>query len=583
MAIKLLEDSLINKIAAGEVIERPSSIVKELIENSLDAGAEHILIRVENAGMDSIEVADDGIGMSREDIAMAFLRHATSKIDSEDDLFKIMTMGFRGEALPSIASVSRIDIYTSLADGEGTHGIIDAGIVEKLYDYPCPKGTNIIVRDLFYNTPVRRKFLKSPVSEGNHIYDVVTKYALARPDISFTYASGQKTYFKTPGNNSLWDTAFTLYGKDFVKPLLEISYSSEKYSLTGLISPPEIKRVNRKNQFFFVNQRPIRSPMLYKAIDNAYQGLLLSHEYPVIFLFLQLPLDEIDVNVHPQKSEIRFENEQEVFRLVSNVLRDYVQNRDYQMTITSKAFVPGNYSCTEKTVADLTKNKHKQFINEASLDFIIPETPGLRENPSSWAKMSVQSEFIIDESRWFKVIGQCMQSYILFEMDNSLYLMDQHAAHERIIYEQLQKQYASQSIDSQTIAFPQEISLPASRMEIMENNMDFLAYMGFEVQPMGPESAVLRGAPAIFKGNEIDILIDLLDLLSTGEQVNINNKAMTLMSCKRAIKAGQCLSLMEMERIITDLFQVENYQNCPHGRPTLLKMSRAELDRMFKR
>ncbi|NLB51885.1 MAG: DNA mismatch repair endonuclease MutL [Syntrophomonadaceae bacterium] len=322
MAIKLLSDEVINKIAAGEVIERPASIVKELIENSIDAGASLINVRILNGGIDEIQVEDNGAGIEHDQLTTAFLRHATSKLAREEDLYAIGTMGFRGEALPSIASVSRIELYTKTYAAAGSKCLVEGGMIKKLERYPTAEGTKIIIRDLFYNTPVRKTFLKSPVSEGNNIYDTVCKYALAYPEISFVFDNQKKTQFKTPGNGILRDTVFTLFGSDMNQFLIEVDEKGSQFSLQGLISKPEYKRNNRKLGFFFVNKRPVKSPILNRAMDNAYRGLLVSREFPVFFLSLTAVPESIDVNIHPQKSEVRFRDEQTVIRFVSGVVKN---------------------------------------------------------------------------------------------------------------------------------------------------------------------------------------------------------------------------------------------------------------------
>jgi DNA mismatch repair protein MutL len=302
MTIRLLDESLINQIAAGEVIERPASIVKELVENSLDAGSTRITVNIGNSGLDTIEVEDNGTGMTGDDLPLAFLRHATSKIKNELDLFKIRSMGFRGEALPSIASVSRIQIISRTEDTEGVCAFLEAGQIIKMEPCAHTRGTRIVVSDLFYNTPVRKKFLKSPVGESRHIYDMVCRYALARPDVSFSFVNEKKTVFKTPGNNSLRDTLTAIYGRDYLQHLVDIRHQGSTLSLAGLVSTPELTRTNRRNQIFFVNRRPVRTPLLFRALDEGYKGLLISRQQPVVILNLSVPAESVDVNVHPQKN-----------------------------------------------------------------------------------------------------------------------------------------------------------------------------------------------------------------------------------------------------------------------------------------
>jgi len=576
MAIKLLDDNLINKIAAGEVIEKPASIVKELVENCIDAGSTRISVRVFNAGIDRIEVEDDGEGISYAELPLAFLRHATSKISTEKDLFDISTLGFRGEALPSIASVSRIEIYTKREDDEGVYAIIEDGQILDIQAYPCARGTKIIVKDLFYNTPVRKKFLKSPVSEGRHVYNIMCKYSLSRPDISFTFSNDRKTFFKTPGNGKLGDVLVAIYGHDFTRGLVDISFQGEKYSLSGFISTPEVRRLNRKNQLFFINNRPIHSPLLYKAVDNAYKGILLNREHPIVFLAFSVPKDSIDVNIHPQKNELRFMDEKVIFKIVYDVLKEKLDGLDYRMSDTSSSLnldisYPASSSAEEKHAA----------VYEQSLADLEPD---FRINKSINKHFSISEPGLIEVTeKKYNIIGQCLDSYILFEKDDSLWIVDQHAAHERIMFSRLQNLYLSENETSQVLALPLVIELSAERIDLLEKHREFFIELGFELEQIGHNSVAVRAAPALVSGNEIDILNDLLDILQDNSKPDLKNEAMIMMSCKKAIKAGTVLSLKEMETIIEELFNVEGYKNCPHGRPTIIKVSHKDMDKMFKR
>ncbi|MDD4562906.1 MAG: DNA mismatch repair endonuclease MutL [Syntrophomonadaceae bacterium] len=577
MSIKPLDDNLINKIAAGEVIERPASVVKELIENSIDASATIIAVNINRGGIDRIEVEDNGQGMEAEDIPLAFQRHATSKISSLEDLFNINTMGFRGEALPSIASVSRIDLYSQKEGSVGAFASLEGGRFLKAENRPGPVGTRIVVSDLFFNTPARRSFLKSAVTEGNHVYDLLRKYALSRPDISFSFSNDKKQFFKTPGNGSLKDTVLCVYGRDFASYLIDVAYMGEQYTIEGLISTPELRRTNRKNQYFFVNHRPVRSVLLYKAVDQAYQGFLLSREQPAIILSLKIPPDSVDVNVHPQKNEVRFKDEKSVFRIVYAVLKEALEQVDFR---------PLNYSPLKQDsyppVSQL--QHHNRAVYETGMGFDFDVLPSSGTVPlqllSERRTEPQEGESAAGE---FRIIGQCLNSYILLEMNQALYLVDQHAAHERIMYNHLKEMYNTGKEVTQPLAVPLALELSPQQINIIENHNDFFADLGVELDVISPDTALIRATPGDVPGQELELVNELLELWQDNTLPDIKEEAIKTLACKKAIKAGEGLYLQEMEIIITKLLSSEDYKNCPHGRPTIIKMSHAELDRLFKR
>ncbi|WP_054696977.1 DNA mismatch repair endonuclease MutL [Syntrophomonas palmitatica] len=579
MTIQLLSDSLINKIAAGEVIEKPASVIKELVENSLDAGATAVKVSIKNGGLDLIEVEDDGQGMSFEEIPLAFLRHATSKINKEEDLYNIHTMGFRGEALPSIASVSRVELYTKTVNHDGVHARLEGGRMDEHEYHACPEGTRLIVRELFFNTPARKKFIKSPVSEGNQVYDLITRYALARPEVCFSFNNEKRTYFKTPGNGSLRDTVISIYGSDFASHLLDISYISPSASLTGLIGRPELVRANRRQEMLFVNQRPVRSALLYRAVEAAYAGFLLAREFPVVILTLQLPPDSVDVNVHPQKSEVRFQDEKAVFQIVQGVLKDALVSADSRPgEYIFKQPISYNYMPSPPSAAPLFREQNV-FQNSSgfeqsrptafnSIDYIgLPHNEALEVLPG-------------DE---LKIIGQVLNSYIVIEHQDALWLVDQHAAHERILYSYLIGSASAGEEAAQILAIPLSIELSSREMETVEQHREVFAAMGFHLESLGPNTLVIRSVPTVVAGNEEEILREVLEMLTTKRDPDIKQRAVTMMACKKAIKAGEVLRHYEMEKLLIDLLRVPDYKNCPHGRPTMVKLDHHDLDRMFKR
>lgn len=582
MPIKLLDDILINKIAAGEVVERPASIVKELVENAIDAGAGKIEVNIEQGGIDRIEVEDDGLGIAPDELLLAFQRHATSKISQENDLAYIATMGFRGEALPSIASVSKIEVFTAQSDGKGMQARIEGGTLLHTTPAACPRGTRIIVSDIFYNTPARRQFLKTPVTEGNNVHDIMTKLALSRPDISFKFSSQHKTYFKTPGRGNLLDTVLSIYGQDFCRNLLPVEYQGDNYSLSGLVSSPELTRINRKNQLFFVNTRAIRSPLLYRAIDQAYRGLLVSREFPAALLFLTMPAGEVDVNVHPQKTEIRFRDEKAIFRLVVDVIRDQLNQLDYRFDFREQ---PAAICESERSPEPMTQPRpelshgflyfdQKTSAGSASSAMISP-APHAREIPKEMESASWQQEY--------KIVGQYLNAYILVEKNEELLLVDQHAAHERINYERLKSKADTANDLAQNLGFPISLHLPVKSLQAVEKKITTLAELGFSLDMIGPEEVVLRSAPWAARGREVEVFSEILQLFEEGRTADPLDESYKLMACKKSIKAGEVLTYAEMETLMAELFQLHDYKHCPHGRPTLLSITRAEMDRHFKR
>jgi len=576
MKIHLLDEHLINKIAAGEVIERPASVVKELIDNALDAQATRIEINYVNGGIDIIEVEDNGHGMEEGDLPLAFMRHATSKIALEADLHNILTMGFRGEALPSIASVARVEIFTCPPDNTGMYAFFEGGVHKAMETASCPPGTRIKVRDLFFNTPARRKFLKSPVTESNHIHDLVCRYALAWPEVSFTLKNNRKIYFKTPGNGSIRDAATAVYGSEFVKTLLDISYTGSSYKVEGMISPPEVTRQNRRSQLLFVNKRPVRSSLLYKAIDTAYQGLLLSREYPIVILNLTVPPDMVDVNVHPQKWEVRFADEKQVFNLIKELIADRLSRHDRSALIawdkprhSFNAFAsrPVSHTAVDYATGEL-------LLNEPAAIEPLYTGHHLDISPAPAASPEISSPV--------KVLGQLLQSYILVETGDGLWIIDQHAAHERILFNRLHQQY-QQAIPSSDLLFPITLNISTRQADILDREREKLEMLGFVFDRVGPASILIRQAPSQIQGQEGEVIMEFLDLLENENPSDFRREAMIRIACRQAIKAGDYMSVSEMQALVKDLISQEDYQHCPHGRPTLMKIGQNDLERMFKR
>lgn len=573
MSIKLLDESLINKIAAGEVVERPASVVKELLENSLDAGASRIEVRIAGGGIEFIEISDDGLGISEADLPLAFLRHATSKISGEEDLFQITTMGFRGEALPSIASVSRMEIFTRYGEEPGMYMRIEGGRVVSRKQQPVPSGTRIIVRDLFFNTPARKKFLRTAVSEGNQVYDLICRYALARPEVSFTFSNDKRTFFKTPGSESLADAVLTVWSREIRQHLLEVNSSFGNYGLRGLVSSAELHRQSRKNQLFFVNRRPVKSPLVFKALDLAYQGMLLAREQPLAILHLTLPEEEVDVNVHPQKNEVRFRDEKRVFSTLVDGLREVLGQMKVGMNLSLRDGPAPNYA----RIKDQERTLYPK--SQPGIPFLWKETI-IKEEDNREAGSSPAVRPAAYTEGEFRIIGQCLDSYILLEKEQALWMVDQHAAHERIMYQRIKNSLRAQP--GQILAIPLAVEFSRGQMTNMENRLDKLEKLGFKLEPLGPSSMLIREAPPLLAGREIEVLLELSELPDKDSE-GYEHDAITTMACKRAIKSGTALLEAEMASIVRELWTVPDYRFCPHGRPTMINLSKTDLDRIFKR
>lgn len=587
MTIHLLDEHLINKIAAGEVIERPASVVKELVENSIDAGSTRIIVNIAGGGVDRIEVEDNGEGIAVQEVPQALLRHATSKLEDEEDLFTIHTMGFRGEALPSIASISQMEIHTQQENSSGCRLEVDGGVIQIMHPYLGTTGTRIVVNNLFFNTPVRKNFLKTAVSEQSHIYDIMSKLALSRPDISFSFSSEKKLYFKTPGNGSLRDVLIAINGRDFADQFIDLSITGEKYAAYGLVSKADFHRVNRKHQIFFVNNRLIKSPMLSRAVDEGYKGLLLAREYPGVIIFLKVDHGDVDINVHPQKTEVRFRDESAVFRLLSRGISDTVNGLVHTMDSTLAGTNPQPLQTNPAGRAYSYQNSYRperlsfqepERVSESGQRF-RPEL--LAENPP--LQSDSRQVVPVEEQAPFRIIGQCFDSYILTELEGRLWMVDQHAAHERIMYTQQKEISSAGAAESQILAVPLTMELSAAQMDAVEQNEALFTEMGLFVDAIGPETIVIRSSPTSLQGQEHELVMEMLEMIEENKMADYKEKALCMIACKQAVKAGQRLNYREMEQIMHDLLTVDDFMHCPHGRPTFIEITHADLNRRFKR
>jgi len=579
MPIRLLSPEVASQIAAGEVIERPASVVKELVENSLDASARAVTVTVQEAGRKLIEIADDGTGIPASELELALSRHATSKLSRADQLFSIGTLGFRGEALASIGSVSRLTLTSRVADSDsGARLKVEGGINGKLEKIGAPVGTVIRVEDLFYNVPARLKFLKTDSTERRAIDGLLTRYALAYPHVRFKLTEDKSVTLQTSGDGDRRAILAALYGVEVAKQMIEVSMDEEGLNLTGFISPTALTRSNRKDITFFVNGRWVSDTPLTTALIQAYHTLLMVGRYPMAALFLEITPEDVDVNVHPAKAEVRFKNQDRVFSFVQRAAR---------RTLLAYAPVPsvapvlwgGSQSVPSRQVgldwsmAGEESQKSNVESQPSANETAHPSTPDLR--PSTF------------DMPLLRLIGQIGQTYIVAEGPDGLYLIDQHAAHERVLFEKLMAQHDQRKIPSQSLLTPAIVQLPPAQSKLLEGQLPALQHFGFDVEEFGGNSFQVRAIPTLFAGADpASALRALVEDFEEDESPLQNEIEAKLAGrvCKRlAVKAGQTLSTDEQRALLNDLEACESPRTCPHGRPTMIHLSVDMLERQFGR
>jgi len=601
--IRILEPGTVNKIAAGEVIERPASVIRELVENSIDAGATKILIEVAEGGKRLIKVADDGCGMDRDDAVLAFEKHATSKISDAEDLDNITTLGFRGEALCSIASVARsVTLKTKTKSdnptASGTHIQIEAGVVKGVKDTGCPLGTTIEVRDLFYNVPARRKYMKSARAELARITDLVTSYAIINHHMSFELFSGKKTIFKSVRSNSWNDAILRILGNDVARGLIPIETRSDHVTISGVVGKHIFTRSSPDWVMIYVNGRKVRSRAMARAVAEAYRTLIPRGRHPIAVISLQVDPAQVDVNVHPAKREVRFLREEELARVVTDAVCEVLQSVEgtetspEQVKALQKSLEPDNgvYEGTEETGSDKGAGS-----SEKTQDLISSEgemTKRSREIQKSLPFAAIEpkdvSKLDLENSKMgLRVLGQILKLYIVAEGSEGLVLVDQHAAAERVKYERLQKKHRTGMI-SQELIEPLNLELSPREQVMLEDRAPLLEEMGFEIVPFGGNAYNVRSVPAI--GTKLerpeavhDILRDLFSLGKVSIDATTRDDVLKLLACRGSIKAGHEMTWKEMQQLLRDLSGCENPKTCPHGRPTMVTISPAQLEKIFKR
>lgn len=665
--IQVLDHATIDKIAAGEVVERPASIAKELVENAIDAGAKSITVEIKEGGISFLRVTDNGSGISGDQVEVAFLRHATSKINKAEDLDYIETLGFRGEALASIAAVSMVEMITKVADDlTGTRFVIEGGIPVSKEEVGAPDGTTMIIRNVFYNVPARKKFLKKALTEGSYIADLMEHMAMSHPDISFRFIQNGQVKFSTAGNGNLKEVIYRIFGKEFSEHMKEISFSDERIGMEvkGYIGEPTLNRSNRNYELFFINNRYIKSELFSKALEEGYQNYMMQHRFPVCVLHIFFAPGAVDVNVHPTKMEVRISHGEDVYSIFADAIQNTLSNQemiprvklveeeDKRPEPVQKSLIPEIFelhrmgdvskdkehqsigyqsnkvqaSKTVKSVAssfshsfvnedddvyvtdtkdsdhviadetkvdNKTKSKENDSLIETFIDTAETETnvESLQLEPSKLEseQLSLFEEKIVsqDSRKEYVIVGQIFKTYWLVTFKDELLIIDQHAAHEKVKYERFMKQLLDGNVPSQVISPAIVVSLARTEAEIVEAYADHFVKLGFGIESFGGNEYSLSSVPLELYGNKpeelfLDILEDLKNDRTLQKPETIRNRIAT-MACKSAVKGNSNLSFAEMEVLLDELMTLDNPYHCPHGRPTIIRMSKNELEKKFKR
>lgn len=594
--IRLLDQNTIDKIAAGEVIERPAAVVKELVENAIDSGANAITIEIKQGGISFIRITDNGCGIPKDQIPLAFQRHATSKISTIEDLLQVKSLGFRGEALSSIAAVSQVELITKDADSIiGCRYEVHGGTEITNEEIGCPDGTTFIMRNLFYNTPARGKFLKTNATEGGYISDVVLHFILSHPEIRFKFIWDGKIKIQTSGNGNVKDNIYNQYGPDITKALLPVEVSQNGMTLTGFIGKPELSRGTRSFMNYYINGRHIKSPVIQKGIEAAYQGFTMTNRFPFTALFLKIDSSCLDVNVHPSKMEVRFTNQEEVFELFRTGLHEILK----QATLIPKVSLGKD---------EPTKKAEKKLLEPPVRTPEIPKTPEpfetkrTAQTPVStvtrkvpvvpvikYEQQSLFQEQLLQEEDAvrFRLIGQVFGTFWLIEYKDELLIIDQHAAHEKVLYEELMKELSENHVYSQNLLAPVVLTLTHREKEVLVSYQEAFTTLGFEIEEFGGDEYAVKAVPSHFlhlASRELfySILDELLENPQGGKTELITDRCASI-SCKAAVKGNHTLSFSEAEKLIEKMLRAEEPYHCPHGRPTTISMTKKEFEKKFKR
>ena len=648
--IQVLDQITIDKIAAGEVIERPASVVKELVENAIDAGASSVTVDIKEGGISLIRIADNGCGIPKEEVRPAFLRHSTSKIRRVEDLFQVSSLGFRGEALSSIAAIAMVELITKTAEAEaGVRCCMEGGVQKKLEETAAPDGTTFLVRSLFYNTPARRKFLKSPMTEAGYISDLMERMALSHPEVSFQFINNGQTKLHTSGNHNLKDVIYHIYGREVAANLAEIHAVRGDVEITGFIGKPVISRGNRAYENYFINGRYIKSSLISRGIEDAYRTFLMQHKYPFTALHFAMDGQLLDVNVHPTKMELRFSNQEELYEFVRETVRQGLSGRELIPEVKLVREMPKTKAVQEKKAEPAVpldgpgfspvpvlespgqKPEQKQMSQgpqpkpvcasqERSLEYFLAQmqkrvTAEFQENvirergsygekepkrvPAPAAKSPKEPKEEARQMELFetgllnpaskseiRMIGQLFETYWLVQFEDKFYMIDQHAAHEKVLYERTVKELETKEITSQMVSPPLVLTLTMQEAQRLEEYRDCFRRLGFEIEPFGGRDYAVSAVPGnLFGIAEKDLFLEVLGGL---EQAGSRDSGLVLekiasMSCKAAVKGCQRMSTAEAYALIEELLTLENPYNCPHGRPTIISMTKQEIEKKFKR
>ncbi len=646
--IRVLDKETIDKIAAGEVVERPASVVKELVENAMDAGATSITVEIKDGGIRLMRITDNGSGIDKNQLRTAFLRHATSKIETAEDLNRIVSLGFRGEALSSIAAVAQVEVITKTAESlTGNRMVIEGGVEKSFEEVGAPEGTTFLVRNLFFNTPARRKFLKQPATEGGYIVDLMEHMALSRPDISFKFIVGNQTKFYTSGNGELKEVIYRVYGRDISSQVLPIDFEENGFSIKGYLGSPMLVRSNRNHEIYFLNGRFIRSQVLSKAIEEGYSQYLMQHKFPFCVLHMTIEdKSQVDVNVHPTKMEVRISDASAVYQMISTAIAHCLKSKEMipetdlpapketvgkkenatlRSAVTCASQVPHRnthevgrrYGTKELEIMTATLSESREAVKESVSNqgesklpkekeqkVSVPEPFEVRRlqtfavREESQYGVAAEAEYkqetlfdtkvLVEENRMkYRLIGQVFDTFWLLQFEDKLFIIDQHAAHEKVKYERFMKRYHEKDMVTQNLMPPIIVSLSGQEESVLKEYEENFRELGFEIEAFGGNEYALRAVPVDLYGcNEKEMFLEVLDELSeVGPRaaLKVVEEKIASMSCKAAVKGNNRLSREEAEKLIDELLTLENPYNCPHGRPTIITMSKYEMEKRFKR
>lgn len=637
--IRVLDSATIDKIAAGEVVERPASVVKEVVENAIDAGADAVTVEIKEGGISMIRVTDNGAGIEKSQIENAFKRHATSKIRTVEDLVGVTSLGFRGEALSSIAAVAQVELITKTKDElTGSHYTVEGGKSGNMEEIGAPDGTTMLIRNLFFNTPPRRKFLKTAATEGGYISDLMEHMALSKPQVSFQYIQNGQTRFQTSGNGDLKEVIYRVFGRDIARELIPVEASMEGVSITGFLGKPSINRSNRNFENYFVNGRYIKSSLIAKGIEEGYKAFLMQHKYPFTVLHFQVDGSLLDVNVHPAKMDIRFQNQITFYDFLVNTVSDVLHHRDLipqvavgkpEKKTAEKPVFKGPEPFEKQSRSQLAAkvpdrltemaDAEKPFAVAEEASYRVSETDNGKTNPKIIGQESndffhrenslrsgivKKEEYIFaqepkqltmfenamlpaEKQKDIRILGQLFQTYWLIEYDEKLFILDQHAAHEKVKYERLIKQLEKKELVTQNLNPPVVLSLSGKEETALKQYLKVFRELGFEVEAFGGSEYALRSVPTDLYGcDEKQLFLEIMDeLLEDGLKgtPDVVSRKLASMACKAAVKGNMQMSTHEAETLIMELFTLENPYHCPHGRPTMISMSRYEIEKKFKR